>query len=199
MAEDLFESIRARNKAMEAELAQFTERLEALRVRFDRYFMGIDRIPPLKDRTDLERDFRNSKLVKSPKTEIKFRFKGVRSRLTSEARRWDRIMRLIEEGKFKREKGALNSVGVRPATERKKARGSDDPDRQIYDSWREAQSQVGKSANVDFAKFRDKLKMQRDKHKAKYGWSDVNYSVKVKNGRVALVAKPKSSGDEDGG
>ena len=198
MAEDLFESIRARNKAMEAELTQFTERLEALRVRFDRYFMGLDRIPPLKDRSDLERDFRNSKLVKSPKTEIKFRFKGVRARLTTEARRWDRIMRLIEEGKFKREKSALSSVGVRPAEDRKKARGADDPDRQVYESWREAQSQVGKAASVDFAKFRDKLRQQRDKHKQKYGWSDVDYSVKVKDGRVALVARPKKGEGEEG-
>ena len=194
MAEELFESIRARNQAMVAELAEYTERLEELRVRFDRYFMGLDRIPPLKDRTDLERAFRTSMLVKSHKTEIKFRFKGLRARLATYGRRWDRIMRLIEEGKFKREKSALSSMGQQGQEPTR--RDEDASVREVYKSWMEAQATVGKAPNVDFQRFKQKLQAQRAKHQEKFGWSGIDYAVKVKGGRVALVAKQRKDGED---
>ena len=110
MRDDSVESIRARNKAVEAELMQFRERLEALRTKYDRYFMGLERIPPERMRSDLERDLRNSKLENSHKTAIKFRFGNIRSRLNTYKRYWDRIMRMIEEGRFRRERGALENM-----------------------------------------------------------------------------------------
>ena len=194
MAEELFESIRARNQAMLDELREFTERLEELRVRFDRYFMGIEKIPPLRERADLEREMRNSRLIKSHKTEIKFRFKGLRSRLTTNARRWDRIMRLIEEGKFKRERGSLSAMGQRPAQGRQKD-APPSADRSVYESWMDAQKQVGKSGQVDFDRFKARLEAQRKKHQEKFGWSKVDYSVKIKNGKVALVARKGEKGE----
>ena len=198
MRDDTVESIRARNKAVEAELVTFRERVESLRTKYDRYFMGLERIPPERIRSELERDLRNSKLENSHKTAIKFRFANIRQRMNTYARYWDRIMRLIEEGRFKREKGALQNMGApppMPADDGPAAKGND-KERAVFDSWKKAQKELGRSSDVDFERFQQKLAKQRQAQKEKYGWQDVNYSVRVKNGKVALVAKPADQDDE---
>lgn len=197
MRDDTVESIRARNKAVEEELSTFRNRLEALRTKYDRYFMGLERIPPEKIRSDLERDLRNSKLENFHKTAIKFRFNNIRQRMNTYARYWDRIMRLIEEGRFKREKGALQNMGAPPPAppEERGQASSKNNERAVYDSWKKAQRELGRSSDVDFERFQKKLEKQRQAQKAKYGWDDVSYSVRVKDGKVALVAKPGSADD----
>ena len=196
MRDDTVESIQARNKALEAELSTLRNRLEALRTKYDRYFMGLERIPPEKIRKELERDLRNSKLESSHKTAVKFRFNNIRQRMNTYARYWDRIMRLIEEGRFKREKGALQNMGAPPpAPPEERSTGGGRDERAVYDSWKKAQRELGRSSDVDFERFQKKLEKQRQAQKAKYGWDDVSYSVRVKDGKVALVAKPGNANE----
>jgi hypothetical protein len=202
MAENSADSIRAQNAKLEEELSQLAESLRQLKVLYDRYFMGLDRIPPLKLREQVERAFRDSKLIKSHKTGVKFRFRNLRQSLISNASRWDRIMRLIEEGKFKRDRNALQAMGVRPTEDegpatRPAARGeapaaerADDPTRKVFESWQAAQSQIGNNAKVDYDKFREKLERQKQEQITKNGWKDIDYAVRVKDGKVALVARP---------
>ncbi len=74
---------------------------------------------------------------------------------------------------------------------------SDPNERAVYDSWVKAQKKLGRKSDVDFDRFRAKLDKQRQAQKDKYGWNDVNYSVRVKDGKVALVAKPVREGEDD--
>ncbi len=201
MGDDSADSIRARNKAMEVELSSLSERLESLRTKYDRYFMGLDRIPPEQVRDKLDRDLRNSNLERSHKTAVKFRFNNVRQRMNTYKRYWDRIMRMIEEGRFKREKSALNSLGgpsLPPAARGGGAagKGEGDGSRAVYDAWKKAQKDLGRASDVDFDRFQAKLDSQRQAQMKKFGWSDVNYSVRVKDGKVALVAKPGDAAED---
>ena len=196
MRDDTVESIRARNKALEVELATFRERLESLRTKYDRYFMGLERIPPERIRSELERDLRNSKLENSHKTAVKFRFGNIRQRMNTYARYWDRIMRLIEEGRFKREKGALQNMGAPPPMPAEERGGGSAKERAVFESWKKAQKELGRNSDVDFERFQAKLDKHRQAQKEKFGWDSVDYSVRVKNGKVALVAKPGSEGEE---
>jgi hypothetical protein len=197
MRGDDADSLRARNKALEAELATFRNRLESLRVKYDRYFMGLERIPPEKIRSDLERDLRNSSLERSHKTAIKFQFNNVRQRMITYRRYWDRIMRMIEEGRFKREKSALQNMGAPPPAPDAGGGGGggDKRERAVFESWKKAQKELGRKSDVGFDRFQAKLAKQKQAQMEKFGWSDVNYSVRVKNGKVNLVAK--QAGDEE--
>ena len=199
MRDDSGDSIRARNKALEGELATLRDRLEALRSKYDRYFMGLERIPPDKIRSELARDLRNSKLENTHKTAMKFRFNNVRQRMNTYTRYWDRIMRLIEEGRFKRERGSLQKMGGPPAAppDEPGGGGGAEKERAVYDSWKKAQTEVGRSSDVDFERFQQKLAKQRQAQKDKFGWDDVSYSVRVKDGKVALVAKPADQDDDE--
>jgi hypothetical protein len=189
---DSAQGMREQQQAMERELQELSSLVEQLRVKYDRYFMGLDRIPPEKLRANLEREFRNSKLQNTHKTALRFKFETIRQRMTTYKRYWDRILRMIEEGRFKREKSALASMGMRPPAGAPPK--PTDGDEGVYRAWKEAQKQLGRSSDVDFDRFKQKLAAQRASQKQKYGWDSVDYSVRVKDGKVALVAKP---GDSD--
>ena len=93
------------------------------------------------------------------------------------ARYWDRIMRLIEEGRFKREKGRFKYGASRHLLPQKSAPSKlENNERAVYDSWKKAQRELGRSSDVDFER-QKKLEKQRQAQKAKYGWDDVSYSV----------------------
>ena len=135
-------------------------------------------------------NLRNSNLEKSHKTAVKFRFNNVRQRMNTYKRYWDRIMRMIEEGRFKREKSALNNMGgpsLPPAGRGAAGKDEGDGSRAVYDAWKKAQKDLGRASDVDFDRFQAKLDAQRQAQMKKFGWSDVNYSVRIKDGKVALV------------
>lgn len=212
MARDGADQLRADRKAEETELASFKERLDKLRVAYDRYFMGIDRIPPEQERAKLAHDMRHTRLHRSHNTAIKFQFSNIRQRMTSYVRLWERILRLIEEGKFRRERNAEGILGSMMKAERAgEAAPGAEPDgtgstepaaeapeaaraRAVYEAWRVAQREIGRDASVDFESFRLRLEAQKRKHIAEHGWKDVDYTVKVKDGKVALVARPAEDG-----
>lgn len=185
---DSAKGMREQQQAMERELQELSAMVEQLRVKYDRYFMGLDRIPPEKLRAALDREFRVSKLQTTHKTALRFQFETIRNRMTTYKRYWDRILRMIEEGRFKREKSALANMGMRPPAGKRATKS--DADEGVYKAWKEAQKQLGRNADVDFNRFKEKLAAQRENQKQKYGWASVDYAVRVKDGKVALVAKP---------
>ncbi len=198
------EDLKNQRRGEEAELARYRQRLEELRVAYDRFFMGLERIPPQRERDAYMRDLRQTNLLRSHNTAIKFQFQNVRERWSSFCRHWDRIMRLIEEGKFRRERNApirapavptedsepptVESEAPPAAGSGAEAAGLDS--RRVFESWQEAQRQVGRNPTVEYERFVKRLEAQRDKHLAQHGWKDVTYDVRVKDGKVALVARP---------
>jgi len=96
------EQLESQKKAMEEELAALDNRLNRLRILYDQYFMGIERLPPEMKRNELDKAFMRSKIPRSRNTATKFRFRSVRQRYTSLKSYWDRITRLIDEGRIRR-------------------------------------------------------------------------------------------------
>lgn len=104
------EQLESQKKAMEEELAALEHRLNRLRILYDQYFMGIERLPPEMKRNELDKAFMRSKIPRSRNTATKFRFRSVRQRYTSLKSYWDRITRLIDEGRIRR--GILRRAGM---------------------------------------------------------------------------------------
>ena len=96
------EQIENSKKAMEEELVALEKKLNRVRVLYDQYFMGVERLPPEMMRNDLDKAFMRSKIQRSRSTALKFRFRSVRQKYTSLKSYWDRIIRLIEEGRIRR-------------------------------------------------------------------------------------------------
>jgi len=87
-----------KRKEQERQLAELQQRLEALRRKFERFFMGLDKAVPGAERDRLARDLRNSPLVRARNTALRFRFNNVTQRYTALSRNWDRQLRIREEG-----------------------------------------------------------------------------------------------------
>lgn len=191
VADDFVNNLQSLHRKHARELDELTERVEELRNKYDRFFMGLDRIPPERERTDLDRALRFAEVRKSHRTELKFRLANVRNRFTSYTRRWDRIMRMIEEGRFRRERGALeNMAGTqREPTPSASDEGGDGSLGALYHEWVAARSKIGKTTDVNFDQFKKRIKDQKTQQKKKYGWKEVDYTVRIKNGKVSMVAR----------
>jgi len=96
------EQIENQKKALENELSKLEHKLNRVRILYNQFFMGIERLPPEMMRNELDKAFMRSKIPRARSTELKFRFRSVRQKYTSLKSYWDRINRLIEEGRIQR-------------------------------------------------------------------------------------------------
>jgi hypothetical protein len=187
------EAMEALKKRESESLDAFGRRVERLRISYERFFMGIERVPPHVERQKLERDLRNSPLMRSRNTALRFQFNNVRQRITSYGRYWDRILRMIEEGRFRRERSSLQGTGA-PAGVPEQAPVATEGSRKLFDAWQKAHADLGKKSRATYESFTTQIEAQRKRQITSKGWKDVGFDVKVEDGKVRLVGKPLKDG-----
>lgn len=79
------------------------EELERLRVSYEKYFVGVDKVPPARERQRVEKLLRHLTSLRPNNTELRFRINGVRARFVTFTHYWTRILRQIEEGTYRRD------------------------------------------------------------------------------------------------
>jgi hypothetical protein len=82
------------------ELEPKVERLKAL---YQQYFMGIEKLPPALLKRDVERAIRNLRRRRIQNTAARYKFQMIVQRLQTYQQYWNRIMRQIENGTYKRD------------------------------------------------------------------------------------------------
>lgn len=92
------EPIRLSSEALD----DLEEEIELLKVAFERYFNGVDRIPPSREHDTVKLHMRNAERQRSGSTVVRFRMQNLKARFISYEHYWTRILRQIEEGTFKR-------------------------------------------------------------------------------------------------
>ncbi|MCB9539725.1 MAG: hypothetical protein H6704_26230 [Myxococcales bacterium] len=103
------------------ELDALHARLEEVRREFERYFLGLERRLPAKQRDEIGRDIRR---FRAPRKDTVARFKhaNLMQRLMTVERYWDRILRQIEEGTYERD---LKKADRHQAERQRQAEGGD--------------------------------------------------------------------------
>jgi hypothetical protein len=76
--------------------------IEDLRLAFERYFIGIDRVAPQRKREDLDREIKRMSGRGTANTAVRFRLDALRGRFVTYDQHWRRILRDIENGTFVR-------------------------------------------------------------------------------------------------
>jgi hypothetical protein len=107
-----YEAAQALKDKYTKELDSLEKRISRLRVLYDQYFMGIERLEPLHLRNDIKKTMRRSEILKRGSTVLKFRYRSLQQRFTSYGSYWDRIVRMIEEGQIRR--GVSQQAGTLP-------------------------------------------------------------------------------------
>lgn len=83
-------------------LDDLEEEIELLKVAYERYFNGVDRVPPAREHDRVKLHMRNIQRMRGGSTAIRFRTQSLRARLVTYEHYWNRILRQIENGTFKR-------------------------------------------------------------------------------------------------
>lgn len=83
-------------------LDEVEEQIELLKVAFERYFNGVDRVPPTREHDAVKLVVRNLARMHTGSTAVRFRAQGLKARLVTYEQYWTRILLQIERGTFTR-------------------------------------------------------------------------------------------------
>ena len=89
---------------IQEDIQYFEQILGELIIRYEQYFLGVEKREPLKLLDDVERSARRYANVQIVNTMLKFRYNSIVARLHSYKQYWNRINRLIEDGKYSRDR-----------------------------------------------------------------------------------------------
>ena len=180
------------------ELNELDEGIQELHVLYEKYFLGIDRRPPEQERKRISEKAREMRTSTIRNTALKFKINTLFAKLISFERMWDRTLREIEEGTYKRDvfKAKLRAKD-RDDTQPSRRSGpvaptiSDANLRRLYDTYLVARQRCGESTEgLSFDSLASRIRSQvpelMQKHKAK----NIEFKVVIKGGKAILKAVP---------
>ncbi|HET7785997.1 MAG TPA: MXAN_5187 C-terminal domain-containing protein [Myxococcales bacterium] len=185
------------------ELTELDEGIQNLQVLYEKYFLGIDRRPPDEERKRISkkaREMRDS-LVKN--TALKFKIGTLFAKLLSFERMWDRTLREIEDGTYKRDvfkaKLRMREREGAPAARPRAAAAEGPPQipeeklRRLYDTFLVARRRCGEATDgISYDSVASRIRAQvpqlLEKHKAR----NIEFKVVIKGGKAVLKAVPHS-------
>ena len=102
--------VRAEAKGSEEQMQHLSELegdLAELRAAYDQYFQGNERLPPLKRHDAFKKQFLKLKGSSVRQTAVKFRLESIGQKLLTYERLWERTLKEIENGTYKRDLARL--------------------------------------------------------------------------------------------
>ena len=198
MAQPFTETQQLPQEKLAEELDTVDDDLTNLQVLYEKYFLGIDRRPPDLERKSVSGRLRTMRTTVIKNTGLKFRINTLFAKLISYERMWDRTLREIEDGTYKRDvfkaKYRIAQRDKKPAPaapEPPKVELSDDKLRRLYDTYLVARQRTGEpidglSFDAIASKIRAQVPVLMQKHNAKR----VEFKVVIKGGKAVLKAVP---------
>ena len=86
------------------DVALFEQGLSELVIKYEQYFIGVEKREPLKLLNEVESLSRRYSSIQIVNTMLKFKYNATLARLNSYKQYWNRINHLIEEGKYSRDR-----------------------------------------------------------------------------------------------
>lgn len=174
----------------------FERSLKDLIIRYEQYFLGIEKREPLKLLEEVERLARRYTAAAISNTMLNFRYNALKSRLVSYRQYWNRITRLMEEGRYSRDrfKMEMHRAEGRLREDKTEENETDRFYRQYLEACRACDIPTGKVT-------REMISAALDKHRSaildKYRCVDVEFRVQVEDGKPKIKARPKRT-ERDG-
>ena len=160
------------------ELDEIQQQIKELEIRYEQYFAGIERREPYNERKDIGRRIRRFTNRHIVWTDLKFRYQGITSRFMSYGQYWDRILRLIEEGKYHRHTAKLNSGSTTLHSGKTKIIDPKVEAAKLQKELSQARKSCGLSGEGPSAdKVASFLAAQRERIRSRYGDKPVKFSI----------------------
>jgi hypothetical protein len=180
------------------DLDAMDEAIVELQVLYEKYFLGLDRRPPDQQRRKVSEKMRVMKTSQVKNTALKFRIQTMFAKLISFERMWDRTLREIEEGTYKRDlfKANLRQQREQPAgAQRGRSASSpqisDEMIRKLYDTYIVARQRTGESTTgLTYESLASRLRTQVPELMTRHKARNIEFKVVIKGGRAVLKAIP---------
>lgn len=173
-------------------LNQLEHDLKELEITYEQYFLGIEKRAPDPQRQKISQGLRRLLNKYIPQTDLKFRLRGLSSRFYSYCGYWDRILRLIDEGRYQRHTSRLQRTAqAEPAaTFQNVAAEPVDPLKDLYNQLVEAHSRCALQtpSREQVAAF---LARQEATIREKFGDQAVEYLVVTEGGRPKIKVRAR--------
>lgn len=183
------------------DLDQVEEAMTGLQVLYEKYFLGIDRRPPDAQRRQVSEKMRVLKTTAVKNTALKFRIQTLFAKLISFERMWDRTLREIEEGTYKRDvyKARLREARRGGGDQRPGQAAAASPQlseqmiRKLYDTYLVARQRTGESTvGLTYDAIASRIRAQVPELMARHKARNIEFKVVIKGGKAVLKAIPQS-------
>lgn len=180
---------------IERELNLIEQTMRNLEISYEQYFCGIEKREPVKDREALARQMRQFANRRIMQTDLRFKYQNLATRFHSYTGYWDRILRMIEEGRYHRQKGALPKPPPAASAAAPQAtagqNGGNEVDSVYNDliAARQACNIGGSTPQRD--QVAAMLEKQRAQIRAKFGDRPVAFRVETRDGKPRIVVSAK--------
>jgi len=190
------------------ELDKLEEDIRILKNKYDQFFSGIQKFPPMMDRRKIENNIYEIGKQKMRDNTRRFRYQQLLTRYNQFRELWGRRMREREEGPmdFRRRQAALNEPIAPPppppAEQPRVTSSGADPYvkmtpgtngeaiRRLYDQIEREHLKMGKIPQVTIEQLAQMVEKQTEAVRTKYHVSTVAFRVETVDGKVKLKAKP---------
>jgi hypothetical protein len=180
----------------EQDISRLENDINRLKFEYDQYFMGMEKIEPIKKREEVERFIRNlsSRVIRN--TALRFKLSALTARYNTFLQYWIRIVRQIEDGTYQRDKfrSQIKEKLVSPTTSDKEKRAAPaEGFQEVYRQYLEAKKRCKEDvSSLSLEKLSNTLKRQIPQIKEKYKCKQVDFKVVVEGGKAKLKAIPKN-------
>lgn len=106
----------SQGKTTDDKLKQLEKDLEELRVNYEQYFAGINKIQPIPEHDRYKKALLNFQVAELKSTSMKFRFTNLKARYNQLNTLWEKICRQIEEGTYVRDMALRKLKSSSPAS-----------------------------------------------------------------------------------
>jgi len=189
------------------ELDKLEEDIRRVKNKYDQFFAGIQKVPPLQDRRNVEIYIYELGKQKMRENARRFRFNQLLSRYYQYRELWGRKIREREEGPldFRRRAAALSEPEPPRSRSRaaaavtspkadpyvKLAAGSNGEEmKRLYAEIEREHHRLGKLPTITYDQLRQMVEKQSELVRSKYHVDVVGFRVDVVDGKVKLKAKP---------
>ncbi len=176
-------TINARITALELEMKE-------LEILYEQYFAGVEKLEPVKKRTALARNLRNFTNRRIIQTDLRFRYQNLASRYHTYSTYWDRILRLMDEGRYIRQKGGR--LPPPPGDSQQPTVGPASEVERLHESLMAAHracNMVGQVPSKE--KIASFLDTQKEKIREKFGEREVRFEVVTEDGKPKIKVRAK--------
>lgn len=200
----------ARKEKVDRNLGNLMDEVEQkmflLKIDYEKYFSGIERIEPLREREEIRRMIREMQEDPMRATQQRFKYQTLKARFQSLELYWTRNLVQIERGthpkmKFRADLHAKTTAAVAPVISaeqqevlrqrQEKMEREERAYKMVFDKYIEARGKCGQSTDLSFEAVREALHKQVRLIKSTYQTESVKFRIMVEDGKAKVKAVPQ--------